>query len=62
MKEQNDPKSLTKFQIKELILGPQTPGVNFTNILRAAFAPNSFRQKITNPYCKHLKAVQRTSV
>ncbi len=25
------------------------PGVNFTNILWAAFAPNSFRQKITNP-------------
>jgi hypothetical protein len=29
---------------------PKTyPGVNFTNILCAAFAPKSFRQKITNP-------------
>ncbi len=39
-----------------------TPGVNFTNILGAAFAPKSFWQKITNPNCKHLKAVQRTLV
>ena len=39
-----------------------SPGVNFTNILWAAFAPKSFRQKITNPNCKHLKAVQRTLV
>ncbi len=38
------------------------PGVNFTNILLAAFAPKSFRQKITNPNCKHLKGVQRTLV
>ncbi len=30
-------------------------GVNFTNILWAAFAPKSFRQKITNPNCKHIK-------
>ncbi len=35
------------------------PGVNFTNILWAAFAPKSFRQKITNPNCKHIKGVQR---
>ena len=35
-------------------------GVNFTNILWAAFAPKSFCQKITNPNCKHLKAAQRT--
>ncbi len=35
------------------------PGVNFTNILWAAFAPKSFCQKIKN---KHLKAVQRTLV
>jgi len=27
------------------------PGVNFTNILWAAFAPKSFRQNITNPNC-----------
>jgi hypothetical protein len=38
------------------------PGVNFTNILWAAFVPKSFRQKITNPNCKHLKAVQITLV
>ncbi len=37
-------------------------GVNFTNILWAAFVPKSFWQKITNPNCKHLKAVQRTLV
>ncbi len=36
------------------------PGVNFTTILWAAFAPNSFRQKITNPNCKHIKGAQRT--
>ncbi len=39
-----------------------SPGVHFTNILWAAFAPKSFCQKITNPNCKHLKAVQRTLV
>jgi hypothetical protein len=39
-----------------------SPGVNFTNILWAAFAPKSFHQKITNANCKHLKAVQRTLV
>ncbi len=33
----------------------KTSGVNFTNILWAAFAPKSFRQKITNPNCKHIK-------
>jgi len=38
------------------------PVVNFTNILLAVFAPKSFRQKITNPNCKHLKAAQRTLV
>ncbi len=38
------------------------PGVNFTNILWAAFAPKSFCQKNTNPNCKHLKAVLRTLV
>jgi len=36
--------------------------VNFTNILRAAFAPKAFCQKITNPNCKHIKAAQRTLV
>ncbi len=39
-----------------------SPGVNFTNILWAAFAPKSFRQKIRNPNCKHIKAAQRTLV
>ncbi len=38
------------------------PGVHFTNILWAAFAPKSFWQTITNPNCKHLKTVQRTLV
>ncbi len=38
------------------------PGVNFTNILWAAFAPKSFRQKFTNPNCKYLTAVQITLV
>jgi hypothetical protein len=38
----------------------QLPGVNFTNILLAAFAPKAFHQKITNPNCKHIKGCQRT--
>ncbi len=38
------------------------PGDNFTNILWAAFAPKSFRQKITNPNCKYIKDAQRTLV
>jgi hypothetical protein len=33
------------------------PSVNFTNILRAAFAPKTFRPKITNPNCKLHKNV-----
>jgi len=37
-------------------------GVNFTNILLAAFAPKAFCQKITNPNCKHTKAAQKTLV
>jgi len=32
-----------------------TPIVNFTNILRVAFALIFFRQKITNPNCKKKK-------
>ncbi len=47
------------FSIKRTIL---YPGVNFTNILWAAFAPKSFCQKITNPNCKHIKGVQSTLV
>ena len=35
------------------------PGVNFTNILKAAFAPKSFCQKITNQNCKHIEAAQK---
>ena len=35
-------------------------GVNFTNILWAAFAPKSFCQKFTNPNCKHIKAALKT--
>ncbi len=38
------------------------PGVNFTNILWAAFSPKSFCQRITNPNCKHIKGAQRTLV
>ncbi len=38
------------------------PSVNFTNILWATFVPKSFPQKITNPNCKHLRAVQRALV
>ncbi len=37
-------------------------GVDFTNILSAAFVPKSFHQKIINPNCKHLKAAQKTFV
>jgi hypothetical protein len=37
-------------------------GVNFTNILWAAFAPKSFCQKIRNPNFKHIKAAQRALV
>ncbi len=40
----------------------QPRGVNFTTILWATFVPKSFCQKITNPNCKHIKAVQRTLV
>ncbi len=36
-------------------------GVNFTNFLWAAFAPKSFRQKITNPNCNHIKVAQKLS-
>jgi hypothetical protein len=53
--------SLSK-SIKTYLGHMQPPGVNFTNILWAAFVPKSFRQKITKPNCKHLKAVQRTLV
>jgi hypothetical protein len=34
-------------------------GVNFTNILLAAFAPKSFRQKIANLNCKHIKGAKK---
>ncbi len=46
---------------KRLIQKCQT-GVNFTNILWAAFAPKCFWQTITNPNFMHLKTVQRTLV
>jgi hypothetical protein len=39
-----------------------TPGVNFTNIFRAAFVPIFLRQKITNLKCKHKKTVLETFV
>ena len=38
------------------------PMANFTNILRGAFAPISFCQKVTNPNCKRIKAAQNTFV
>ncbi len=39
-------------------LEPATiPGVNFTNILQAAFAPIFFSQKITEPNCKKKNAL-----
>jgi hypothetical protein len=38
------------------------PGGNFTNILRASFAPKAFSHKITNPNCKHIEAAQGTLV
>ncbi len=44
------------------LIASLSPSGNFTNILWAAFAPNSFRQKITNPNCKHLRAAQRALV
>jgi hypothetical protein len=34
-------------------------GINFTNILLAAFAPKSFCQKITNPNCKYTKGAKK---
>jgi hypothetical protein len=34
------------------------PGVNFTDILLAAFAAKSFRQKITNSNRKHIKGAK----
>jgi len=40
----------------------QWPGVNFTNILLAAFAQKPFCQEITNPNCKHIKGAQKTFV
>ena len=36
--------------------------INCANILQAAFVPISFRQKITNPNCKHIKAAQNTFI
>jgi hypothetical protein len=40
----------------------QTPGVNFTNVLRAAFVPKAFCHKITYPNCNLKKALQRALV
>jgi hypothetical protein len=40
----------------------QNPGVNFTNILRAALAPIFFCQKITKPNCNLRKATQNIFV
>ena len=47
-------------QIWFLILFP--PGIYFTNLLWAAFAPISLRQKHTNLKCKYRKAARKTFV
>ena len=39
-----------------------TPIVDFTNILRAAFAPFSLCQKTTNPNCMYKKAAKNTFI
>jgi hypothetical protein len=44
------------------ILLESKAGVNFTNILKAAFAPISLRQESTNLKCKYDKATQKTFV
>ena len=48
---------------KRLILASvvQRPVVNYTNVLRATFAPISLRQKRTNLQCKYRKAAQNIS-
>ncbi len=51
--------SISPIFYKQLFL-TKVPGVNFTNILWAAFAPKSFRQNIANPNCKRIKVVQKT--
>ncbi len=38
------------------------PCVNFTNILRAAFAPIFLRQKSTNLKCKYKRAARKTFI
>jgi hypothetical protein len=40
----------------------ETPGVNFTNVLHAAFAPTVLRQLSTNLKRKHKKATSATYV
>ena len=49
--ENRDKKNITLIQ-----------GVNFSNISQAAFAPISFCQKITNPYCKHIQVALNTFI
>jgi len=51
-----------KISILKMAIGRSLPGVNFTNILWAVFAPKSFYQQMTNPNCKHIKAAQRALV
>ncbi len=52
---------------RKMMMAPSTtencpPCVNFTNVLRAAFAPKAFCHKITNPNCKLIKTAQRALV
>jgi hypothetical protein len=45
--------SRVKYSARKKQKTSSTLGVNFTNILRAAFAPIFLLQKITNLNCKH---------
>jgi len=48
--------------LRDELIDQRTPAVDFTNILRAAFAQILLCQTITNPYSKHTKASQNTFV
>ncbi len=45
-----------------LLLASSSPVVNFTKILRAAFAPIFYRLKITKPSCNKRKAALNTFI
>ena len=52
----------TSVLITRCLLSSLRSIINFTNILRSAFALISFRQKNTNPICKPIKAAHNTYV